>query len=470
MEAYGELRYHRTGRLFVCCAYLLGRLLSVANNWAYWAGAGGSKPNALKRQAMSGQNQQQNAPQNTPQNTGRTDIIIVGAGLVGLSLAAAIAPSGLRVSVLDKVSPADMIRPDFDGRVIAVSYASWKLFEATGVWPHMAPQAQPIMNIRVSDGDAPVFLNFDHKALGEEPHGFMVENRHIRAALLEALEGAENVSIEAPAGVKEVVQEEGSALVRLSDGSERRASLVVAADGRNSPLRDAAGIRVIRTDYNQTAIVTAIEHEKDHQGIAHERFLTPGPFAILPLPGKRSSLVWAERPEVAGAILGLDEAAFDAEIAKRIGGFLGDVHAVGPRFSYPLSLHVARRYVAGRLVVIGDAAHGIHPIAGQGVNLGWRDVAALAELVVDAHRLGLDIGAADLLAQYERWRRTDTLSLAAVTDGLTRLFSNDIKPIRLARDIGLAAVNRIPPLKRFLVRHARGTIGTLPRLLKGEAL
>lgn len=400
----------------------------------------------------------------------RTDIIIVGAGLVGLSLAAAVAGSGLRVTVLDRVKPADMVRADFDGRVIAVSYASWKLFEATGVWPHMAPQAQPIRDIRVTDGDAPVFLNFDHKALGDEPFGYMVENRHIRAALLKSLEGAENISVQAPVAVEEVRQEPGSALVCLADGRTLRANLVIAADGRNSPLRDAAGIRVLRTDYNQTAIVTAIEHEKDHQGIAHERFLTPGPFAILPLPGKRSSLVWAEQPEVAAAVLALDEAAFDAEVAKRIGGFLGEVHALGPHFSYPLSLHVARRYVEGRLVVIGDAAHGIHPIAGQGVNLGWRDVAALAELVVDAHRLGLDIGTADLLARYERWRRTDTLSLAAVTDGLTRLFSNDIRPIRLARDFGLAAVNRMPPVKRFLMRHARGTIGTLPRLLKGEAL
>ncbi len=419
---------------------------------------------------MSEQNQPQNGQKNPRRNDARSDITIVGAGLVGLSLAAAVGGSGLRVSVLDKVAPADMIRPDFDGRVIAVSYASWKLFEATGVWPHIAPHAQPIETIRVSDGDAPVFLNFDHRALGDEPLGYMVENRHIRAALLKTLEGAKNVSIEAPCAVAEVVQEDATALIRVADGSERRANLVIAADGHNSPLRDAAGIRVIRARYNQTAIVTTIEHEKDHRGIAHERFLTPGPFAILPLPGKRCSLVWAERPEVAKAILALDEDGFDAEVAKRIGGFLGAVHAVGPHFSYPLSLHVARRYVAGRLVVIGDAAHGIHPIAGQGVNLGWRDVAALAELVVDAHRLGLDIGAADLLARYERWRRTDTLALAAVTDGLTRLFSNNITPIRLARDFGLAAVNRMPPLKRFFMRHARGTIGTLPRLLKGEAL
>lgn len=398
------------------------------------------------------------------------DVAIVGAGLVGLSLAAALGQAGLEVAIFDRAAPKDMTKADFDGRVIATSYASWQFFKAVGAWPAMEAEAQPINDIRVSDGDAPVFLNFDHKALGGDPLGFLVEIRFLRAALFDRLAELHNVALHAPVSVEAVNQEGGLADIVLQDGTHFRANLVVAADGRDSPLREAAGIRTIRSNYHQTGIVTTIEHEKDHLGIAHERFLPPGPFAILPMKGKRSSLVWAEKPEVAESLLALDDAAFDREIARRTGDFLGDVHSVGPRFSYPFAIHLARRYVSGRLVIIGDAAHGIHPIAGQGVNLGWRDAAALAELVVDASRIGLDVGAPDLLARYERWRRTDTLSLAAITDGLNRLFSNDVPAIRVARDVGLAAVNRMPPVKRFLMRHARGTVGSLPRLLKGEAL
>ena len=398
------------------------------------------------------------------------DVAIVGAGLVGVSLAVAMGRAGLNVAIFDRNAPSDMIKEVFDGRVTAISYASWQLFKAIGVSAPMEAEGQPINNIRVSDGDAPVFLDFDHRALGTDPLGLMVENRFIRSALFEGLNELKSVTLYAPAVVADVIQDGGLAEIILKDGMRFKSSLVVAADGRASPLREAAGIRTIGAGYNQMGIVTTIEHEKDNLGIAHERFLTPGPFAILPLKGNRSSLVWAEKPQTAKALLALGEEAFDREIAERTGGFLGAVHAVGPRFSYPFSVQIARRYVSGRLVIIGDAAHGIHPIAGQGVNLGWRDVAALAELAVDASRLGLDIGAPDLLARYERWRRTDTITLTAITDTLTRLFSNDIKPLRRVRDIGLAAVNRMPPVKRFLMRHARGTVGSLPRLLKGEAL
>jgi 2-octaprenyl-6-methoxyphenol hydroxylase len=249
-----------------------------------------------------------------------------------------------------------------------------------------------------------------------------------------------------------------------------RADLVVAADGRNSMLRRDAGIRTASWRYGQTGIVCTVEHERPHRGIAQERFLPAGPFAILPLTGNRSSLVWTERADLAPAMLALDEADFTGEVATRFGDHLRTLRVVGPRWSYPLALLHAERYVDRRLALVGDAAHVMHPIAGQGLNLGLRDVAALAEVLTDTRRLGLDLGTAPVLAGYQRWRRVDAVTLLAVTDGLNRLFSNDLAPVRLARDLGLAAVNRLPPVKRFFMRHARGTVGKLPRLLQGDAL
>jgi 2-octaprenyl-6-methoxyphenol hydroxylase len=385
----------------------------------------------------------------------RTDVLIVGGGLAGLSLAVALGRAGLGVTVAERASLDATVDPGFDGRVTAISYASWKLLQAVGAWPHMEAHAQPILDIRVTDGAAPVFLNFDHRALGSEPFGYLVENRHIRLGLLRAIQDLGTVHLQYPASVDGMEAHPGGITVRLGGHGGLRAALVVAADGRRSPLRD----------YAETGIVTTIEHEADHRGIAHERFLPAGPFAVLPLPGKRSSLVWSEKHHVAKAMLALGGAAFDAEIEKRMAGSLGKVRAVGPRFSYPYAVHVAERFA-----LVGDAAHGIHPIAGQGLNLGWRDVAALAEILVDTARLGLDIGSPLVLERYDRWRRIDTLTLAAVTDSLNALFTNDLAPVRVLRDAGLAVVNRIDPLKRFFMQHARGTVGTLPRLLKGEAL
>lgn len=398
------------------------------------------------------------------------DVLIVGAGLSGLTLAVALGRSGLDVAMLDRLPIEHTLAAGFDGRVTAIAYSSWQLLQAIGAWEGMAVHAQPMFDIRVTDGSAPVFLNFDHRALGDEPFGYMVENRHIRAALLGEIEAMDTVSLIAPATLDHIAYGPGRARAHLDAGGKIAASLVLAADGRASRLREEAGIGTIGHRYDQAGIVTTIEHEHDHRGIAHERFLTPGPFAILPLVGRRSSLVWSEAPDTAKALLTLDDDGFNAQIAKRIGGFLGDVRAVGPRFSYPYAVHVADRFVDERLALIGDAAHGIHPIAGQGLNLGWRDVAALAELVVDTARLGLDVGSGEMLARYDRWRRVDSLTLAAVTDGLNALFSNDIAPVRLARDAGLAVVNRIDPLKKLFMEHARGTVGTLPRLLKGESL
>jgi 2-octaprenyl-6-methoxyphenol hydroxylase len=278
---------------------------------------------------------------------------------------------------------------------------------------------------------------------------------------LRHLAPAEVVSVErAPAGVTAV----------LADGTEIRAALCAAADGKESRLRRAAGIGTVDWTYRQAGIVCTVRHERPHGGIAVEHFLRSGPFAILPMTEQRSSIVWTERAELAPYFMQLDDAGFGEEIAKRFGDWLGRVEPVGPRWCYPVSLLVAERFAAGRLALVGEAAHVIHPIAGQGLNLGIRDVAALAELIVDRRRLGLDIGAPDVLDRYERWRRLDTLTLAAVTDGLNRLFSNDIVPVKLARDVGLSVVNRLPPLKRFLMRHAMGTVGELPRLVRGEAL
>ncbi|MCG8696363.1 MAG: FAD-dependent monooxygenase, partial [Minwuiales bacterium] len=258
--------------------------------------------------------------------------------------------------------------------------------------------------------------------------------------------------------------------VHLADGTVVSAPLCVGADGRNSPLRQSAGIKCAAWSYHQVGIVCTVHHELPHGGVAQERFLPAGPFAILPMTGNRSSLVWTERADLAPAMMALDEAAFTAEMASRFGDYLGALEVVGPRWSYPLALHLAERYTDRRLALVGDAAHGIHPIAGQGLNLGLRDVAALAEVIVDTARLGLDIGDAVPLERYQRWRRFDALLLAAVTDSLNRLFSNDIEPIRLARDLGLAAVNRMGPLKRVFMSHARGTVGQLPKLLQGQSL
>lgn len=408
----------------------------------------------------------------------RADVAVIGGGLVGLTLAIALARHGISVAVIDREDPARALAAGFDGRVSAIALASQRMLEAIGLWRHVR-EAQPMWDIRVSDADSPLFVHYDHREIGADPFGYMVENRVMRTAQQAALSELGKLTLSAPMTMARIERgQPGSgtpARITLADGQVIRAALVVAADGRQSPLRREAGIRTIDLSYDQTGIVCTVAHDLPHQGVAQERFLPAGPFAILPMTDAadgvhRSSLVWTEPTVRAAAIMALDDPAFDAEMRMRFGSHFGGVRCMGPRWSYPLSFHLAETYHAHRLVLAGDAAHGIHPIAGQGLNLGLRDVAALAEILVDAKRLGLDLGAVDVLAGYERWRRVDNVVLGAVTDGLTRLFSNDKAPLRLARDLGLGIVQQIGPLKRFFMRHAMGDVGTLPRLLQGQPL
>jgi len=398
-----------------------------------------------------------------------TDLLISGGGLAGMTMAIAAAGAGLRSVVVERMDPAALTDTAFDGRCSAIAYASWRLFEATGIAP-LIEEHQPILDIRVTDGDSPLFLHYDHRELGEGPFGQMVENRAIRKALFARAAEMDEITLLAPDGLIDTRFSATGVQARTSGGRNIRARLCIAAEGRRSPLREQAGISTFGWSYGQTGIVCTVAHEYPHHGVAIERFLPAGPFAILPLTGRRCSLVWTERNDFAAHIMGLDNATFTLEMQRRFGDFLGRTEVIGPRWSYPLTLQLAERLCAERLVLIADAAHGIHPIAGQGLNLGLRDIAALAEVLTDAARLGLDIGSADTLARYERWRRFDTLSMVAVTDGLTRLFSNDIAPLRLGRDLGLAAVNRMAELKKLFMRHARGTVGELPKLLAGQPL
>ena len=397
------------------------------------------------------------------------DILAVGGGLNGLPFAIAVAAAGLEVVLLEREKPAKLVDAKFDGRVSAIAHASRNLLLASGVWKHVS-EKEPMLDIRITDGPSKCFLHYDHRQLGDEPFGHMVENRHLREALYRRAKEIPTLTVLAPAEYRSITRDSSGVTAQLESGDIVTARLVVGADGRNSPLRKEAGIKTVGWSYDQMGIVCTIAHEVPHHGVAQERFLNPGPFAILPMTGNRSSLVWTEPTKRANVIMALGEEDFQREMAKRFGDYLGKLEAVGPRWSYPLSLHQAERYVDERLALIGDAAHGMHPIAGQGLNLGLRDVAALAEVVIDAARLGQDIGGTMTLDDYQRWRRFDSLTLLAITDGLNRLFTNDIGPVRLARDLGLAAVNRMPPLKGFFMEHARGTVGKMPRLLRGEAL
>ncbi|HCP01282.1 MAG TPA: 2-octaprenyl-6-methoxyphenyl hydroxylase [Rhodospirillaceae bacterium] len=416
-------------------------------------------------------------------HTQTVEAAIVGAGMAGLTLAHALAGAGIEVAVIDRDDPATFTDAGFDGRTTAIAAGSARVLDGIGLWRDLEGKACPIDTIRVSDGDALMFLHFDHAEVGDDPLGHILENRYIRRALLARAVASPNIEIYAPASIAMTNRDQGGAVITFDDGRAIRARAILACDGRRSRQRAHAGIPVTEWRYDQSSFVCTIAHERPHQNIAHERFLPGGPFAVLPMCDLETpvatpfgplchaaSIVWSETNDLVPTIRDLDDGAFMAELAKRVGGFLGELTLVGPRWVHPLGLSHAARYTDHRLALVGDAAHAIHPIAGQGLNMGIRDVAALAEVIVDARRLGRDIGDHDILADYERWRRFDNMLLATVTDNLTRLFSNDIAPVRVARDLGLGIVNAIPAARKFSMRHAMGVVGDLPRLVRGEAL
>lgn len=407
------------------------------------------------------------------------DVIVAGGGMTGLTLGLALAQSGIEVIVAD-AEPADVqIAPAYDGRASAIAYASFRMWEALGVAPALVPHAQPIEKILVTDGRVRggaslLSLAFDRRELDERPDGealgVMLENRHTRAALAGAAASQPSLKVIAPVAVTGHAVDAGGATVSLADGRKLRAGLVVGAEGRRSTIRSGAGIKTMGWAYNQTAVVCTVRHQKPHDGVAHEYFLPSGPFAMLPLTQNRCNIVWTERPAIAETLRAMPEADFIAELRARFGDHLGALSLVGPRFAYPLSLQLAEKLVAQRMALIGDAAHGVHPIAGQGLNVGLRDVAALAQCIVEAMRVGLDAGDPEMLARYQRWRRFDSLSMALAMDAFNRIFSNDLPLLRTWRGRGMAAVDAIAPARRMFMREAAGGSGDLPKLLRGERL
>jgi 2-octaprenyl-6-methoxyphenol hydroxylase len=398
------------------------------------------------------------------------DVLVVGGGPVGGLLACAVAQTGVSVAVIEAGDPDAQAKAGTDGRAIAVALTAQRVMDGAGVWKLVEAEAQPIEEIRVTDGASPLFLHYDHLSIGDDPFGWIVENTTIRRGVLERMRALPALTLFSGVRIETLERGAAHATATLNDGRVLRAALVVAADGRPSPTRKAAGIGIMKWDYRQSGIVCTVAHERPHGGIAHERFLPAGPFAILPMTGNRSSVVWTEKGHLAPSICAQNDQDFLAELKTRFGDFLGEIRLEGPRFYYPLTLQIADRYVDRRLALIGDAAHGMHPVAGQGMNMGIRDVAALAEAIVDARRLGLDLGGPEVLERYQAWRRFDNGLMLGLTDALVRLFSNDIGPLKLARDLGLAAVNKMPGLKRFFMKHAMGLVGDLPRLMRGESL
>jgi 2-octaprenyl-6-methoxyphenol hydroxylase len=397
-------------------------------------------------------------------------VLIVGGGPVGGLLARLLGKAGVSVAVVEAADPKALGEATSDARAIAIAYTAQKVLAQSDSWDQMAPEAGEILDIRVTDNASPLCLHYNHLDMGDAPLGWIVPNPAIRRAIHARLAETAAVHLFAPARIGRLDRLGEQVEAQLTDGRRIRAQLVIAADGRASATRDSAGIRLTRRDYGVNGIVCVIEHDQPHQGIAHERFRPNGPFALLPLAGNRSGVVWTEPRSQAAAICAQSDADFEAELAGIIGGFLGLIRVEGPRFHHPLTLQFADRLVDHRLALVGDAGHGMHPIAGQGMNMGIRDVAALAEVIVDAARLGLDIGAPQVLERYQRWRQFDNLLMLGLTDGLDRLFSNGVEPLRLARRLGLAVVDRLPATKRFFMRHAMGLVGDLPRLMKGEAL
>ncbi|MDA7429735.1 FAD-dependent monooxygenase [Primorskyibacter aestuariivivens] len=402
-----------------------------------------------------------------------SDLLIVGGGLNGPVLALAAAQAGFSATVIDAQKVGVLSSDNFDGRAYALALASQRMLDALGLWDGLARNAQPMLDIKVTDGRAgegpsPFFLHFDHNEIEEGPMGFMVEDRYLRRALLAGMEASSAIT-HLP-GETVTAQETGpaQASVTLASGQVLTGRLLIGCDGRQSGTAQRAGIGRTGWDYGQTALVCAIAHEKPHHGVAHQFFMPPGPLAILPLTGNRSSIVWSETHEQARRINALSEGDYLAVLRPRFGDFLGEISLAGERFTYPLNLTLAQSFTGERLALVGDAAHGMHPIAGQGLNAGFRDIAALTEVLADAARRGEDIGSPLVLPRYAEWRRFDTATLAAATDTFNRLFSNDNPLLRMGRDLGMGLVNAVPGLRRGFMREAAGLNGDLPRLMQGK--
>jgi 2-octaprenyl-6-methoxyphenol hydroxylase len=400
----------------------------------------------------------------------RADVIILGGGLVGLALAAALDASGIASIVVDPADPDLRKDAAFDGRTSALSSSSKRMFDTIGISEHFPAAGCPIRRIEVADGLDPGGLAFD-PGDDDEPLGWMNENRHLRAALLARAEAGKHIRLLWKARPGDVTRGEHRVIVRLEDGRELGAPLLVAAEGRNSPMREAAGIRCARWKYDHDAIVSTLRHDRPHNNVAYEIFYPAGPFALLPMTddegGHRSAIVWSVSHQDAAGYLALTDEDFAAEAESAMGGFLGKISLLAPRSTFPLGFHHAARITDHRMALIGDAAHGMHPIAGQGVNVGYRDAAALAQVLVEGARLGLDLGDHQLLERYQRWRSLDTFMVSLATDGLTRVYGIPGRTASKVRRFGMSVINRIGPVKDRLMAEARGTSGDLPLLLRG---
>ncbi|MDG1287098.1 MAG: UbiH/UbiF/VisC/COQ6 family ubiquinone biosynthesis hydroxylase [Rickettsiales bacterium] len=396
----------------------------------------------------------------------RFDVAIVGAGMTGLALAVALGRQDISTVIIDKADLTQQQLPEFDGRVSAISLGSQRILQNIGVWDAMFAHAEPIKDICVHEAGGFGQVHYDHRNAGNEPMGHIIENRHTRTALLAEVKKHQSVTVMAPDLLQETARVEGGVTLTLESGDSVQASLLVAADGKFSRLRQWAEIDVIERDYKQTAIVATISHEKPHKGVALERFFANGPFAVLPMQGNRASLVWVEPTATAKAICALPAQEVLVYLKDKLQSYLGEVKLETRLWSYPLTAVLAKEYTADRFALLGDAAHGMHPIAGQGVNLGFRDVAVLEEVIVQALAAGEDIGSAGVLARYQKWRRFDATAMLAATDGLNSLFSNSSTILSLARNTGFALVNQWPSLRDSFMRHAMGTEGDLPKLAK----
>jgi 2-octaprenyl-6-methoxyphenol hydroxylase len=409
--------------------------------------------------------------------TQRFDIAISGASFAGLAFARALLSalgSDIRIAIVDRAPRKEV--PAADARAFALSAGARRMLDTLGIWSSIAASAEPVTEIEITDssldaGIRPVLLKYDNRVAEDgEPATHIVPAGELERALWNSVASDPGITLIVPAEIARFSDTGSNVAITLRDGTEIAASLLIGAEGRRSASRDGARIKTVGWRYDQTAIVTTIAHERPHNSRAIQHFLPGGPFAILPLPGNRSCLTWTEDASEAARILALDDAGFLAEVETRVAGRLGTLEVVGPRQSWPLEMHLARAYVGPRFALVGDAAHGVHPIAGQGVNLAFRDVAALSEIVVDSMRLGLDPGSMEGLGRYEKWRRFDSFVSAATFDGLNKLFSNDAMLVRAARDFGLGLVDRLPGVKRRLVAEAAGLTGDLPRLFKSERL